>query len=80
MSGDCSNRIKAPEDLLVKEGLTPDDRHAELVMAHRSKAVSGVACIVTVVPIQHVSEALAGVVGGPRPLPVLLPQEGAEAA
>jgi hypothetical protein len=80
MRGDCSNRLKAPEDLLVKVGLTPDDRHADLVMAHRSNAVSGVACIVTVVPIQHVSAALASVGGGPRPLPALLPQEGAEAA
>lgn len=80
MRGDVSNRIKAPEDLLVKEGLTPDDRHADLVMAHRSNAVSGVACIVTVVPIQHVSAALASVGGGPKPLPALLPQEGAEAA
>lgn len=80
MRGDCSNRLKAPEDLLVKEGLTPDDRHADLVMAHRSNAVSGVACIVTVVPIQHVSAALASVGGGPKPLPALLPQEGAEAA
>lgn len=80
MPGDCSNRLKAPEDLLVKEGLTPDDRHADLVMAHRSNAVSGVACIVTVVPIQHVSAALASVGGGPRPLPDFLPREGAEAA
>lgn len=80
MPGDCSNRLKAPEDLLVKERLTPDDRHADLVMAHRSNAVAGKACIVTVVPIQHVSAALASVGGGPRPLPALLPQEGAEAA
>lgn len=80
MPGDCSNRIKAPEDLLVKHKLTPDDRHADLVMAHRSNAVAGAACIVTVVPIIHVSAALASVGGGPRPLPDFLPQEGAEAA
>jgi hypothetical protein len=80
MPGDCSNRIKAPEDLLVKHKLTPDDRHADLVMAHRSNAVAGAACIVTVVPILHVSAALASVGGGPRPLPDFLPQEGAEAA
>lgn len=80
MPGDCSNRIKAPEDLLVAHGLTPDDHYADLVMAHRSNAVAGKACIVTVVPIQHVSAALASVGGGPRPLPAFLPQEGAEAA
>lgn len=80
MRGDLDNRLKAVGDLLVSHKLTPDDRHADLVMAHRSKAVSGAACIVTVVPILQVSEALAGVVGGPRHLPVLLPQEGAEAA
>lgn len=80
VAGDCSNRIKAPEDLLVKEGLTPDDRHADVVVAHRCKSVSGVACIVTVVPIQHVSAALASVGGGPRPLPDFLPRGGAEAA
>ena len=80
MPGDCSNRIKAPEDLLVAHKLTPDDRHSDLVLAYRCNAVSGAACIVTVVPIQHVSAALASVGGGPRPLPALLLQEGAEAA
>lgn len=70
MRGDCSNRIKAPEDLLVKEGLTPDDRHADFTAAYRSHAVSGAACIVTVCPIEHLSAALASVGGGPRPCPV----------
>ena len=40
LRGDISNRIKAPEDLLVKQGLTPDDKHAFKVSIERNADVT----------------------------------------
>ena len=39
MRGDCSNRIKAVEDLLVNLGLTSDDRFNQGVAAWRHESV-----------------------------------------
>ena len=35
MRGDLDNRIKPTQDLLVKGGVLPDDRHAASIMAER---------------------------------------------
>ena len=48
LRGDVSNRIKLAEDLLVTHGITPDDRNAVSVLAHRSEDVPAGKCIVVV--------------------------------
>ena len=48
LRGDVSNRIKLAEDLLVSHGVTPDDRNAVSVLAHRSEGVPAGKCIVVV--------------------------------
>jgi Holliday junction resolvase RusA-like endonuclease len=47
MRGDVSNRIKAPEDLLVKQGFLPDDKHAFKVTIERNANVPPGECHVT---------------------------------
>ena len=44
MRGDCSNRIKAVEDLLVSHGITPDDRYAIASGAERCESVPAGRC------------------------------------
>lgn len=48
MRGDVSNRIKAVEDLLVKHGVTPDDRHCVSSTALRCPDVAKGRCLVVV--------------------------------
>jgi Holliday junction resolvase RusA-like endonuclease len=43
--GDCSNRVKAAEDLLVSLGLIDDDRHCVLVTAAIDEELKGHATI-----------------------------------
>ena len=46
--GDCSNRIKLAEDLLVNLGITPDDRHAVSTHAERSADIPKGRCRIIV--------------------------------
>lgn len=48
MRGDVSNRIKLAEDLLVEQGVTPDDSQCVSSMAMRSLGVPKGRCIVIV--------------------------------
>ena len=48
MRGDASNRIKAPEDLFVKLGVTPDDRFCQRAAAERSPDVAPGRCVVII--------------------------------
>ena len=48
MRGDCSNRIKAVEDFLVANKITPDDRHNDHPEAFRDDAVPAGQCVVEV--------------------------------
>ncbi len=75
-AGDISNRIKAVEDILVKVGLTDDDKHNEAVSARRYLRVPPGLCTVIV---RSSSAAPAGAGGGPAPLPVSSLPEGAKA-
>lgn len=48
MRGDCSNRLKLAEDLLVEHGITPDDSKAVSALAERSAKVVPMTCVVIV--------------------------------
>ena len=52
LRGDISNRIKAPEDLLVKQGLIPDDKHAFKISIERADVPD---CEITVWSIKTVA-------------------------
>ena len=46
--GDIDNRIKPIMDILVKHGITPDDRHAVSVAAERNSDVLAGRCVVKI--------------------------------
>ena len=54
MRGDADGRIKLAQDLFVKMGLTPDDKHAVSSYVERSAAIRKNECLVV---IKGVSEA-----------------------
>ena len=48
MAGDVDGRLKAPLDLLVSLGITPDDKHCVRATAERSNDVEKGQCVVTI--------------------------------
>lgn len=53
MRGDPDNRIKAILDLLVRNGVTPDDKYVHKVSVERSSEAFPGRCIVYVFPISE---------------------------
>lgn len=55
MRGDIDNRVKAISDLLVKHGITDDDRAADAVTVRRGATPSAQQCIVEIAPARDVA-------------------------